>query len=44
VLLKTSTLKEGTDVAGREKTRGNTESKKYVASTAFGRKGTVIRR
>jgi hypothetical protein len=44
-LLETSTLKEGADVAGREKARGNTEPRKKnkdVASTALGRKGTVI--
>jgi hypothetical protein len=45
-LLETSTLEEGADVAGREKrTRGNTEPrKKDVASTALGRKETVIHR
>jgi hypothetical protein len=47
VLLGTSALKEGADVAGGEQTTRRkkiTETKKDVVSTALGRKGTVIHR
>jgi hypothetical protein len=45
-LLETSAVKEGADGASREETtKGNTEPrKKDVASTALGRKETVIHR